>query len=130
MTNPIMPLLLYVEDEFLIRETLVEALEEAGYSMVVAKNGEEALSLLTKHGDGIRGIVTDINLGDGIDGWEVARAGREFLSALPIVYVSAASQEEWTSRGVPGSVMIGKPFAAVQVTVAISSLINASDIPT
>lgn len=69
----------------------------------------------------------DINLGRGIDGWEVARAAREAISGLPVIYISAASEQDWTSRGVPQSVMIGKPFAIAQVVVAMSSLITSSD---
>ena len=129
MTDPEKPLLLYVEDEVLIRIAVIDGLEEAGYSVAVAKSGAQALSLLAEHNAELRGLVTDINLGSGIDGWEVARTAREAIGGLPVVYVSAASQEEWTSRGVPGSVMIAKPFATAQVVVAISSLMTASDAP-
>ena len=129
MTDPDKPLLLYVEDEVLIRIAVIDGLEEAGYSVAVAKSGAQALSLLAEHNAELRGLVTDINLGSGIDGWEVARTAREAIGGLPVVYVSAASQEEWTSRGVPGSVMIAKPFATAQVVVAISSLMTASDAP-
>ena len=129
MTDPDKPLLLYVEDEVLIRIAVIDGLEEAGYSVAVAKSGAQALSLLAEHNAELRGLVTDINLGNGIDGWEVARTAREAIGGLPVVYVSAASQEEWTSRGVPGSVMIAKPFATAQVVVAISSLMTASDAP-
>lgn len=129
VTDPEKPMLLYVEDEVLIRVQVIEGLEDAGYSVVVAKSGAEALSSLAKHNSELRGVVTDINLGSGIDGWEVARTAREAIGGLPVVYVSAASQEEWTSRGVPGSVMIAKPFATAQVVVAISSLMTTSDAP-
>lgn len=121
MTGPETPLLLYVEDEVLIQVAVIEGLEEAGYSVVVAKSGAEALSLIAKHKAVLRGVVTDINLGSGIDGWEVARTAREAIGGLPVVYVSAASQQDWTSRGVPGSVMIAKPFATAQVVVALPS---------
>ena len=127
MTDPETPLLLYVEDEVLIQVAVIEGLEETGYSVVVAKSGAEALGWLEKHSAELRGVVTDINFGNGIDGWEVARTAREAVGGIPVVYVSAASQQDWTSRGVPGSVMIAKPFATAQVVVAISSLMTASD---
>ena len=129
MTDPEAPLLLYVEDEVLIQVAVIDGLEEAGYRLVVAKSGAEALGLLEKHTAELRGVVTDINLGTGIDGWEVARTAREAIGGLPVVYVSAASQQDWTSHGVPGSVMIAKPFATAQVVVAISSLMTASEPP-
>ena len=49
------------------------------------------------------------------------------MNGMPIVYVSGASGSEWTSKGVPHSVMISKPFASSQIVVAVSSLINATD---
>ena len=127
MTDAETPLLLYVEDDVLIQISVIEGLEEAGYSVVVAKSGAEALSLLAKHNSELCGVVTDINLGSGIDGWEVTRTAREAIGGLPVVYLSAASQEKWMSHGVPGSVVIAKPFAMAQVVVAISSLMTASD---
>lgn len=129
MTEPEKPLLLYVENEVLIQIAVIEGLEEAGYTVAVAKSGAEALKLLAKYGPQLRGIVTDINLGQGIEGWEIARTAREAISGIPVVYVSAASQQDWTSQGVPGSIMIAKPFATAQVVVAISSLMTASDPP-
>lgn len=129
MTEPEKPLLLYVEDEVLIQIAVIGGLEEAGYTVAVAKSGAEALKLLAKYGPQLRGIVTDINLGQGIEGWEIARTAREAISGIPVVYVSAASQQDWTSQGVPGSIMIAKPFATAQVVVAISSLMTASDPP-
>ena len=122
-----MPLILLVEDEHLIREMLVEALEDAGYSTLVASDAQGAVRLLEENGDEIRGLVTDINLEDGMDGWELACAAREQASDLPVVYISGASGHEWASRGVPNSLMITKPFAPAQVVVAISSLLVASD---
>ena len=63
-----MPLVLLVEDEQLIRDMLVEALDEAGFSSLVAADGREAFRLFEKNGDEIRALVTDINLDDGMDG--------------------------------------------------------------
>jgi DNA-binding response OmpR family regulator len=122
-----MPLILVVEDELLISEMVVDALEQAGFSTLVAPNVEGAIVLLEQNGDAIRGLVTDINLDDGVDGWELARRAREHASDLPVVYVSGASGHEWASRGVPNSLMITKPFAPAQVVVALSSLLVATD---
>ena len=122
-----MPLILLVEDEFLISEMLVEALEGAGFSTLVAGNGDGAIKLFEENCDTIRGLVTDINLDDGMNGWDLARAAREQASELPVIYISGASGHEWASQGVPKSLMITKPFAPAQVVVAISSLLVAAD---
>lgn len=121
------PVLLYVEDELITRDLVEASLREAGYEVLTASNGSQALDLLGKPEGALRGLITDINLGDGPDGWEVARKARELASGLPVVYVSGASDGDWTSRGVPNSVMVAKPFAPAQVVVAISSLLVATD---
>lgn len=126
-SEPAAPVLLYVEDEFLIQDMLVTALEEAGFHVLVANDGNQALNILASPTQTLNGLITDINLGTGPDGWDVARTAREQMSGLPVVYVSAASDHEWTSRGVPGSVMITKPFVPAQVVVAISSLLTVSE---
>ena len=123
----VMPLILLVEDELLISDMLVAALEDAGFSTLVAADGDSAVQLLKESGDTIRGLITDINLAADMNGWDVARAAREQAADLPVVYVSGASGHEWTSSGVPKSLMITKPFAPAQVVVAISSLLVAAD---
>lgn len=121
------PVLLYVEDEMLVQAMLVTALEEAGFSVLVADGGDQALAVLASEFQSLNGLITDVNLGKGADGWDVARTARELVVGLPVVYVSAASEHEWTSRGVPNSLMISKPFVSAQVVVAISSLLVVSE---
>ena len=122
-----MPLILLVEDEVLIREMLVEALEQAGFSTLVSGDAQGAVALFENNGVEIRGLVTDINLSRGMDGWDLARAARQHVGDLPVVYISGASGHDWASRGVPHSLMITKPFAPAQVVVALSSLMVATD---
>ena len=127
MTDPVSPLLLYVEDDSLIQLTVVGSLEEAGFKLLVADSGEQAVQLLVAHAGDLRGLITDVNLGDGPDGWAIAREARQLVAGLPVVYVSGASDHEWTSWGVPGSTIIAKPFATTQLVVAISALLVVSD---
>ena len=121
------PMLLYVEDEAITQDLVEASLREAGFDVLLASNGAQALKRLETSNGALRGLITDINLGDGPDGWEVAARARELTSGLPVVYVSGASEGEWTSRGVPQSVMIAKPFAPAQIVVAISSLLVSAD---
>lgn len=121
------PVLLYVEDEIMTQDFVESCLREAGFEVLIANDGSQALDLLGTPNGELRGLITDINLGDGPDGWEVARKARELIGGLPVVYVSGASEAEWTSKGVPGSVMIPKPFAPAQIVVAISSLLVTAD---
>jgi len=76
---------------------------------------------LTKY----RALVTDINLRDSMDGWEVAKRAREIDPEFPVVYMSGAHAEDWASKGVPNSIMLAKPFAPAQLVTAVSQLLNA-----
>jgi DNA-binding response OmpR family regulator len=125
--SPFGPMLLLVDDEQLILEMLVEAVEEAGFTTITSGDAADAIALFEQNGAAIRGLVTDVNLGSGLDGWELARVARENSPDLPVVYISGASGHEWSALGVPNSLMITKPFAPAQVVVAVSSLLVASD---
>jgi CheY-like chemotaxis protein len=92
---------LYVDDEVMIRELAASELEEAGFEVVFAESGAAALDALDNDADPFCAIVTDVNLGAGPNGWEVARRARELNDALPVVYVSGASGQEWQSNCVP-----------------------------
>ena len=121
------PVLLLVEDDAVVLMLAEQALKEGGYAVVVAADGAEALAALDGPSAGFAGLVTDIRLGDGPDGWEVARSGRERQADLPIVYVTGNAAGEWTTHGVPNSVLVQKPYAPAQLLGAISALITAAD---
>lgn len=119
-------LLLLVEDEPLILEILAGALEDGGFETRAATSGDEALAMLDQPGDPLGGLVTDIKLGSGPSGWDVARKARELEPTLPVVYITGDSAHEWASQGVPESVVIGKPFAPAQLVTAIATLMTAA----
>jgi DNA-binding response OmpR family regulator len=121
--------LLYVEDDTLLHELVEATLRDAGFEAEVVPTGNEAIAVLEADPDRFRGVVTDIDLGAGPNGWEVARRARELIPGVPVVYVSGASPGRWVSEGVPQSVMLSKPFAPPQVVVAISTLLNAPGPP-
>src|SRR4051812_39015797 len=100
---------LFVEDEILIQDTVQAALTEAGFKVETAVDAAAATLILSASLQ-LRALITDVNLGPGPDGWAVARRAREIVPRLPVIYVSGASSHEWTSQGVPDSVMIQKPF--------------------
>lgn len=124
--EPIAALILYVEDEVLIQDILQTALEEAGFEVVAVSSGVEALDRLQTLAGDLKGLITDVNLGGGIKGWEVGRRARGLSPGLPVIYVSGGSEHEWTAEGVPHSMMIAKPFTPTQVILAVSTLINAA----
>jgi CheY-like chemotaxis protein len=120
---------LLVEDEALLLTELSDALREAGFSVLEATTGAQAFGLLESNSESIRAIITDINLGGGIDGWAVAKNARESNPQIPVIYTTSYNADVWSSQGVPNSVHITKPFVCVQVVTALSQLLNTSGLP-
>jgi DNA-binding response OmpR family regulator len=121
------PALLLVEDEILLHEFLTTALADAGFETVAISEGNQALAELEAIATRFKAVITDIRLGAGADGWDVGRRARELVADMPVIYITGDSTHEWSSKGAPGSVVIAKPFAAAQLSTAVSTFITAAD---
>jgi|SRR5712672_1985907 DNA-binding response OmpR family regulator len=119
-----------VEDDPEIQALIDEALCDGGYEPALAASGEEAVTLLWGDRRRYRAVVTDITLKGNMDGWEVARRIREVDPVFPIIYITGAAADEWSSQGVPNSILMTKPFAPAQLVTAVSQLLNAGSPPT
>ena len=82
---------LILEDEVSIRSFVVINLKRAGYDVVEAGTGEEALELLKSNPD-VGVAILDIML-PGIDGFEVCRSIRATDKKIGIIMLTARSQE-------------------------------------
>ena len=115
---------LYVEDDFYIREYMGEVLSDAGFNVVIAANGAAAYDALDENVEPFRIIVTDVNLGAGPNGWDVARHARSTNGAMCVIYVSGAFGPERRLNCVTNSMMIVKPFTPTQIVGAMDSLLR------
>jgi CheY-like chemotaxis protein len=115
-------MILLVEDEPLILLMAQDALEAGGYTVVAVDEAPSAIRILDEQVAELAGLVTDIRLPGGLDGWEIARHARELRADLPVVYVTGDSADEWPAKGVPNSVVVQKPYAPAEVLTAISFL--------
>ena len=80
---------LVVEDDVLTRIDIAGAFEASGWAVLEAASGESALELC--HSDThVDALVTDIDLGGGASGWDVARAFWQ-RDVLPVIYMSASA---------------------------------------
>lgn len=73
-------------------------------------------------------MVTDVNLAKGMTGFDLGHRAREMLPELPVLHMSGDSAHEWSSQGVPNSMVIPKPFVAAQIVTALSSLLNITGV--
>ena len=121
------PTILIVEDEALIRMDLSDMFEDAGFSVLEACDALEAIKLINMHGNSIEVLLTDIRLGGGPDGWDIARHTRSKLDDIPIVFVSGDSAKDWSEAGIDKSVMLAKPFADGDVLAAVRNGLAETD---
>jgi CheY-like chemotaxis protein len=122
LTNSIT--LLVAEDEPLLRLSMELALGSGGFEVITARNGEAALSILACDQNRVTGLITDIRLGVGVDGWALARQARELIPDICVVYVTGDSVGDWSAQGVPGSIVLQKPVADAQLLTGIAMLLN------
>ena len=94
-----LPKILVVEDAFTVRELQRSILEAAGYPIVTARDGRDALSVLERDSQ-IALVVTDVEMPE-LDGIELTRAIRASpeRSSLPVVIVTSRGSEEDRRRG-------------------------------
>ncbi|MGH2706819.1 MAG: ATP-binding protein, partial [Actinomycetota bacterium] len=104
-------LVLVVEDEAPVRLMAKRALEEAGYQVVEAENGREALELLAGRDGKIDLLLTDVVM-PGIGGRELAARVAEVVPGIPVLFTSGYTDGEILRRGLlePGAAFIQKPF--------------------
>jgi DNA-binding response OmpR family regulator len=120
------PGILIVEDEMLILHLMESALEDGGFEVILASSGERAIEKLDAQKPPFRAVVTDVNLGPGKSGWDVAKHAREIDPEVAIIYISGHGADDWPSHGLPKSLMLTKPFAIAQLLTAVSNLLNGS----
>ncbi len=103
--------LMVVDDEEGVRRSLKRVLERDGYRIVLAKNGEEALSIIRSDGKDIETVISDYRM-PGMDGLEtlieIGRMNPEITRIMLTGYATMASAIEAVNEGIDG--FLTKPF--------------------
>lgn len=105
--------ILFVEDEPLLGELMTEALTDKGFAVEAVPDAGGALRYLLS-GAEVEVLFTDIDLGNGMDGAQLAKLAREMRPTLPIVYASGRRSMNDIPT-VPNSVFLPKPYSLSQV---------------
>jgi signal transduction histidine kinase/CheY-like chemotaxis protein len=108
---------LFVEDDVLVREAVVLALEDCGFTLLVAGDGEAALKMLE---DGARPdvVFSDIVMPGRISGIDLAGLVRQRDPSLPVVLATGYTEQ----AAVPGVRILAKPYAIEKVVALLSEL--------
>ncbi len=121
---PRCPRILIVEDEFLIRMTLAEALAGEGFDVVEAADGDEAADLLRSQSP-FDLVLTDLQLPGRLHGADIARLARAQAPQTPVIFMSGRAMSVGTS-GSAQDLCIAKPYLPSEVCAAVRRMTAAS----
>ena len=106
------PVVLIVEDDWLILAEIAEEFQQAGWTVLEASTGEGSVAA-AQNGQRIDAVVTDIQLAGTLSGWDVADAFRTLNPNIPVIYSSGNLVDNY--RMVPGSVFFTKPYKTAEL---------------
>ncbi len=117
--------ILIADDEERMRKLLRDFLEKAGYSVLEAQDGEQALSIFRADND-LDLAILDVMM-PKMSGWEVLRSIRED-SSLPVIMLTARSEEEDELRGVDlgADEYVTKPFSPRALVARVDAILRRS----
>jgi CheY-like chemotaxis protein len=120
-TNPNPPkAILVAEDEEDVRLVVSEALAAAGFMVLNAESGPEALRMLEAN-PGIDLLFTDIRMPGGMDGFELAHRAKQMRPDLRVVYTSGYVKElPWGAHGIGHGPMLRKPYRSRDLVAEVN----------
>ena len=115
---------LVVDDEPTVRMLVSDVLEELGYATVEAEDGAAGLEIL-RSDKRIDLLVTDVGLPGGMNGRQVADAGRVLRPSLRVLFITGYAENAALGGGQleAGMQVLTKPFAMDDLTRRIRDLL-------
>ncbi len=112
-----------MEDDPSIRELFKIHLSTFGYRVLLAKDGEEALRLMTPH-SGIQVLMTDISL-PGLSGKDLADRALLALPQLEVLFCSGFSADDLAASGIDPAAanFLPKPCGAKELKSALQRVL-------
>ena len=108
------PVVLIVEDEFLLRMSTAEIISESGFDVVEAENADRAIAILETRPD-VQVVFTDIRLPGSMDGLKLAKLVRKKWP--PIRIVATSGHVSVRNTDLPdGGIFLPKPYTPDKIT--------------
>src|SRR5436190_22756559 len=120
--STVVPKVLVVEDEMVLRMRAADIVEDAGFCPVEAVNADEAIAILESRSD-IALLFTDIQMPGSMDGLKLAHAVHARWPAIKIVLVSGQVKPSDAERPTD-SRFFGKPLGVEQMIAELRSMVG------
>jgi signal transduction histidine kinase/DNA-binding response OmpR family regulator len=117
--------ILVIDDEPTVRLLMVDALQDAGYRVLEAADGPSGLKILQSE-TRIDLLLTDVGLPRGMNGRQVADAGRTLRPNLKVIFITGYAENAVIGDGHldPGMKIITKPFAIDSLANSVRNAID------
>jgi signal transduction histidine kinase len=117
--------ILLAEDEKMVRVLIRKVLEQAGYTVLVAGGGAEALQVAARHTGRIHLLVSDVVM-PGMSGRELARRLLEARPDTKVLYLSGYADDAVERHGVldPGTAFMQKPFSPSALALRVRDVLG------
>lgn len=115
--------ILVVDDDPAILRLVKDKLERAGFEVLTATSGQQALDTIDRYGLPHLAVV-DINM-PGMDGFEFCRTVQKFTD-LPVILLTAVDEEETVVRGIEqfAEDYVTKPFSPRELVVRVQRVLR------
>ena len=120
--------ILLAEDDALTRSAMEKILCAEGYDVVAAVDGLDAMQCFQRDSPDL--VLLDIMM-PGLDGYAVCRRMRAIRPQIPVMFVSAKSEEMDVAHGlqIGGDDFLRKPFGKSELLARVHALIRRSGLP-
>jgi two-component system, cell cycle sensor histidine kinase and response regulator CckA len=117
--------ILVVEDEEALREVARRILHAAGYDVLTAKDGDEAIELCAGYADDIHLLLTDVVM-PRMSGRVLAERLVGARPTLQVLYMSGYTDEAIAHHGAldVGTLFVGKPFTVANLTAKVRKVLD------
>jgi two-component system, response regulator PdtaR len=120
------PVVLIVEDDFLIRMDAIDMIRSGGFDVVEAKDADEAIEILERRPD-ITVVFTDVHMPGSMDGLKLAAAIRGRWP--PIKIVATSGRAKLSADDLPsGSRFLMKPYSEPEIVQTLRELTDVSQV--
>jgi len=120
--------LLFVDDDEAVRTVAVAALQSAGYRVIAARSGSDAVQSASALSSPPDLLVTDVVM-PGLSGDEFARRLIERYRSVRVLYISGYTENAILHHGIlqEGVELLQKPFTATELLRKVRSILDAKD---
>jgi DNA-binding response OmpR family regulator len=109
--------ILLTDDEPDLREVVAETLAEAGYAVLTATDGHDAVRVLSENWVNL--LITDVTM-PGIDGFELARQAKVMRPSIGVIYLSGYAVHSAESAGTTYGPVLQKPMRMRDLVAEVS----------